>query len=99
MGTRKTSQTQMIQKGVTTRVEVEARLGVPSLVSSMGDGRKIIMYNYSEYRTKTGTFVPLIGYEVFGNNTRGEILQIMLDQKDVVVDHVYTDTPGAVRIR
>ncbi len=99
MGTWKTSQTQMIQKGITTRNEIETKLGVPSTVSLMGDGRKIIMYNYSEYRTKTGTFVPLIGYVVFGNNTRGEILQIMLDQKDVVVDHVYTDTPGAVRIR
>jgi hypothetical protein len=89
----------MIQKGITTRNEVEAKLGVPNMVSLMGDGRKIIIYNYSEYRTKTGTFIPFVGYVVFGANTQGDILQIMLDQRDVVVDYVYTDTPGAVRIR
>jgi hypothetical protein len=98
-GTKNISQAQTIQKGVTTRIEVEAKLGMPNMVSLMGDGRKIIVYNHSEYRAKTGTFIPFVGYVVLGSNTQGEILQIMLDQKDVVVDYVYTDTPGAVRIR
>jgi hypothetical protein len=94
-----TSQIETIQKGVTTRADVEVKLGQPNMVSLMGDGRKIILYNYSEYRTEAGTFIPFVGLVVFGANTQNQTLQIMLDQRDVVVDYVYTNTPGAVRIR
>jgi len=37
-----------IQKGVTTRAEVEARLGAPQSVAMMGDGRRILYYSFSD---------------------------------------------------
>lgn len=94
-----TSHVQTIQKGATTRADVEAKLGLPNMVSVMGDGSKIFIYNYREYRTQSGTLIPFFGFVDFAFNTKDQTLQIMLDRKDIVVDYVYTDTPGAVRIR
>jgi hypothetical protein len=94
-----TSHVQTIQKGATTRTDVEAKLGLPNMVSVMGDGSKIFIYNYREYRTRSGTLIPFFGFVDFAFNTKDQTLQIMLDRKDIVVDYVYTDTPGAVRIR
>lgn len=99
VGTTNTNYVQDIHRGVTTRSDVEAKLGMPNTVSLLGDGRTILIYNYREYRTQTGTLIPFFGFVNFGLNTKDQSLQIMLDQKDVVVDYVYTDIPGTVRIR
>lgn len=99
VGTTNTYYVQAIHRGVTTRTVVEAKLGMPNMASLLGDGRTILIYNYREYRTQTGTLIPFFGFIDFGISTKEQTLNIMLDQKDVVVDYVYTDTPGAVRIR
>jgi len=74
-----------IQKGVTTRTQVEAMFGAPMSSSMMGDGRRMLVYNYSEFNGHmTG---PWSG----AGQNRSQMLQIMLDQNNVVQDYELSD--------
>ena len=89
------SKVSQIQKGVTTRAEVEVLFGPPAYVSLMNDGRRMMSYNFTE--TTTGctpaTFIPLVGAFTGGvrGQTKTQALQIMLNREDIVEDYEFTD--------
>src|SRR3989344_3974883 len=66
-----------LKKGVTTRAEVETLFGKPIATSMLGDGRRMMVYNYSGTKVKpTGlgatigsAFVPG-GYLFMGGGAR-----------------------------
>lgn len=84
-----------IEKGVTTRAEVEQMFGPPMNVGLMGDGRRSMMYQYMETDTKVkGTsFIPFAGPFMGGSKgtTRTQQLQVILTKDEVVEDYVMND--------
>jgi outer membrane protein assembly factor BamE (lipoprotein component of BamABCDE complex) len=84
-----------IQKGVTTRAEVEQMLGQPENVSLMGDGRRMMMYSYTESNAhvKGTSFIPIAGAFMGGSEgtMHHQQLQVVLNKNDVVEDYVMND--------
>jgi len=95
-----TDKVSQIKKGVTTRAEVEALLGQPTNVTVVGNGKRMMFYQYWEARAKGESFIPYAGMFVGGTNNRQQMLQIMLDENNVVEDYEFndraTETTGGV---
>jgi|SRR5581483_8757022 len=85
-----------IKKGVTTRAEVEALLGPPASVSMMPDGRRMMMYTYTETKGSANSveMIPVVGLFA-GGATQGQMrmqtLQVMLNAANVVEDYEFSD--------
>lgn len=84
-----------IQKGVTTRAEVEALFGQPAYVSLLSDGRRMMTYSFTEMSAAPTpeTFIPVVNVFASGakNKVRTQTLQIVLSKTDVVEDCEFTD--------
>jgi hypothetical protein len=80
-----------IQKGVTTRVEVEAKLGPPTHVSLLSDGRRQAWYTYSTRHGDALSYVPYANYFVGGVVSQNQNLQIVY-RDNIVQDYEFTDT-------
>ena len=83
-----------IKKGVTTKDEVEALLGPPTNISMLGDGRRMMLYNFMEVSTQaTATsFIPFVGGLIGGaGQQRTQSLQIIITKSGVVEDYEYLD--------
>jgi outer membrane protein assembly factor BamE (lipoprotein component of BamABCDE complex) len=85
-----------IQKGVTTRSQVEGMLGQPTNVSMLGDGRRMMMYSHMEVdaHAKPTSYIPVVN--MFNHGATGEqhsqTLQVILDKNDVVQDYEFNDS-------
>lgn len=99
---------QQLKKGVTTRAEVENLFGQPLTTSMLGDGRKMMVYNYYGTKVKpTGlgktflsTLVP--GGDLFiGGGARADqeqqMLQIMLTKDGVVEDYEFANNASVTK--
>jgi outer membrane protein assembly factor BamE (lipoprotein component of BamABCDE complex) len=80
-----------IQKGVTTRSEVEALLGQPMSVAMTGDGRRVLIYNY--YKA-SGTAAPFVG--MVNNHSASQRLQIFMTTNNIVQDFEYSTGTNVV---
>jgi len=78
-----------IQKGVTTEAQVKAMLGNPMSVGITAEGKKFMMYMYTQSQTKASTFIPIVGAFVGGADTQTQTLQIWVDENDVVTTYTY----------
>ncbi|MFT3787344.1 MAG: outer membrane protein assembly factor BamE [Tepidisphaeraceae bacterium] len=87
---------QSLHKGVTTRSEVEAKLGPPMSTTMLGDGRRMAMYLFTESTSKARpeSFIPVVGLFVGGNDTtqRQQQLQVIYRESGVVEDFEFADT-------
>src|SRR6266446_5696640 len=70
-----------IQKGVTTRAEVESLLGQPTTVAMAGDGKRVLVYTYFKSHTTVAPFVGAVG----GERT-SQRLQVIVNTNNVVQD-------------
>lgn len=83
-----------IQKGRSTRAEVEAMLG-RGREDMMPGGGRMLSYMFSESKTHANadTFIPI--FNTFHSSASGtshsQTLQIMLDKNNVVEDYVWND--------
>ena len=82
-----------IQKGVTTRAQLEAELGKPSSVSITPDGGRMLMYRYFEAKQDATNFIPFNFHH--GSTDRHQTLQVILDKDNIVKDYEFGDTTGA----
>ncbi len=87
-----------IEKGVTTRAQVEAMFGQASGTSLLGSGRRIATYSSinstGEAHVTAANFIPIAGafVPVHGTGTsRVQQLQIIYTAQDVVEDYSYSD--------
>lgn len=84
-----------IEKGATTRAEVEQMFGPPTHTSLMGDGRRMMTYQYmeSKQQVKGQSFIPVAG--AFMGGTKGTMrtqqLQVVLGKDNVVEDYELND--------
>jgi SmpA / OmlA family len=89
-----------IQKGVTTKAQVEAMFGPPANVTMVSGGKRIMSYYFSQSNTHTDaqSFIPVAG--LFLNKTEGQTntrtLQVNLDANDVVEDYQYNDNTNNI---
>ena len=83
-----------IQKGKTTRAEVETLLGKPTNVGMAGDGKRTMTYMYTETDARIKSFVPIpfvgVGTRVAATH-RIQHLQIMLTKDGIVDDFEFSD--------
>jgi len=81
------SKVSKIQKGVTTRAEVEALMGPPSSVTVLPGGLgRILMYDSWELKS-----VPLPWPIPSKATTRNQMLEINLNKNDIVEDYELVD--------
>lgn len=89
------SKISQIKKGVTTKAEVEVLLGAPTMVSMIGEGRRMMSYTYTESSAQaTATsYIPVVGLLTGGatGHTRTQTLQIMIAKSGVVEDYEFSD--------
>lgn len=90
-----------IQKGVTTRDQVESLLGPPMAVSMMGDGRRMLMYYGSQANGKISPAFLTMGLVPASTKTdvRRQSLQIIISKADVVEDYEFSDTTEKQRTK
>lgn len=70
-----------ITKGVTTRQDVEARLGKPNSVTPMRGGKQIADYTYSDTQAPGGYFDPA------KVKTTQSFFQVVYSAKGIVLDY------------
>jgi outer membrane protein assembly factor BamE (lipoprotein component of BamABCDE complex) len=71
-----------ITKGVTTRGDVEARLGKPDSVTPMGDGKQLANYTYSD------TQAPGVFFDPAKVKTTQSFFQVVYSTNGIVLDYV-----------
>ena len=70
-----------ITKGVTTREDVEARLGKPNSVAPMRDGKQLADYTYSD------TQAPGVFFDPAKVKTTQSFFQVIYSAKGIVLDY------------
>ena len=75
-----------ITKGVTTREDVEARLGKPNSVTPMADGKELADYTYSD------TQAPGVFFDPAKVKTTHSFFQVIYSATGVVLDYQLTDS-------
>lgn len=94
-----------IKKGVTTRSEVEGLLGPPTSAHLLGDGRRTLMYTFTEMQSRAtaASYVAAIPVPFMGSpaawfiggkkgQLKNQMLQVILSKDEVVEDYEFTDT-------
>jgi len=85
-----------IQKGVTTRSEVETLLGPPTSVTSEPDGTTVMLYVAGEVNTQNdfSWMIPVAGAFIPQHNSTSQRMQqitVTLDASNVVTDYQVND--------
>ncbi|MGA2583041.1 MAG: outer membrane protein assembly factor BamE [Tepidisphaeraceae bacterium] len=90
------SKVDTIQKGVTTRSQVEAMFGTASNVAVLDDGRRQLTYVYanSDVKCDVDTYIPI--WDIFSSHAHGttytQTLQVIVRKdSDIVDDYEYSD--------
>lgn len=78
-----------IEKGVTTEAQVYSMLGNPMSMGLSSDGKKFLMYMFTESQVKAATLIPVVGLFAGGADARSQMLQIWLDDNGVVTNFAY----------
>lgn len=79
-------QTSAFEKGKTTRQEVIAKLGKPTMQTNLGDGTKLVQYTYAEATVRPSTFIPFVGAFVGGADSRSSHVALKFDAQDKLID-------------
>lgn len=64
------AQAASFQPGVTTKQEVESRLGAPSVDSTLPDGSSILVYSFTATQARATSFIPIVGAFVGGADVK-----------------------------
>lgn len=91
------SSVSQIQKGVTTRQEVESQLGPPTSTSLMPDGRRMMTYMHHESKMHGASFIPVVGGFFGGADRRSQVLQIYVKKDGIVEDYEFSDTSSEIK--
>lgn len=71
-------------EGQTTKQEVIAALGQPTMTTKNMDGTTTLMYSYFESRVRGSTFIPIVGAFAGGADSRSNSVVLTFDQQDVL---------------
>jgi outer membrane protein assembly factor BamE (lipoprotein component of BamABCDE complex) len=81
-----------IKEGITTKQEVIGLLGNPNTDTLNGDGKELLMYIYTNYKTRPSTYIPVVGLMTGGGNMKQQSVQILVDKSGKVEKIISTDS-------
>jgi hypothetical protein len=87
---------QAFEKGKTTYQEVVTRLGPPTSNTLLGDGRRMIFYNYMQAQARPENFIPLIGPFVGGADARASLVSLTFDQNGVLQTYTASESQNGM---
>jgi outer membrane protein assembly factor BamE (lipoprotein component of BamABCDE complex) len=67
------------ERGVTTRAEVEAALGRPTMAQALQDGKAVLTYTYADAQIRPASFIPVVGMFAGGSDVRADSVSIFFD--------------------
>ena len=73
------SKLQSFERGVTTRLQVEAALGRPTMVQVASDGKTTLTYIHADAKIRPASFIPVVGLFAGGSDVRSDSVSIFLD--------------------
>ena len=86
-----------IQKGKTTRAEVEALLGKPEMTVMVGDGKRCLSYAYTATNMGIKPSTMLLGpFAKVDGTTRTQTLQVFVSREGIVEDYELGDTTRGI---
>ena len=77
-------QLSQFHEGQSTKQQVIAALGQPTMTMRNADGTTMVMYTYSEARTRASTFIPIVGAFAGGVDSRASTAVLTFDQDGVL---------------
>ena len=80
----KESELAQFQKGKSTFQDVVAKLGPPTTNSLMADGRRIVVYSYTQAQARPESFVPLVGPLIGGADAKSNTATFMFDKAGIL---------------
>jgi outer membrane protein assembly factor BamE (lipoprotein component of BamABCDE complex) len=83
---------QQIEKGKTTRAEVDKLLGKPTSITMTTSGEISYTYMFSRSDPKPANFIPVVGLFAGGSVGHGETVIIIFDGHSVVKDYLAGQT-------
>lgn len=86
-----------IQKGVTTRAEMEQMFGKPMNVSLMPDGTVMAMWFYSKASNNVQNFIPIVNLVQTKVDSQTQTLQAFFDDKGVLKNFATNDSNSSVK--
>ena len=84
----------IVVNGQTTKSEVRAALGDPSLVDLDNNGNEKWTYYHLRSTIKGSSFIPVVSSFKSGSNNTTRQLVILYDDDGVVINHVFTQSQG-----
>jgi hypothetical protein len=94
------AQVDSIQKGATTRAQIDAMFGPPISIAIVDNGDRLASYHAHQTTTPPvngASFIPLVGPFIAasqdnGTSVRRQILQVRYSASGVVLDYEFLDT-------
>ena len=80
-----------IQKGVTTKAELIARLGEPNSSTQRGDGGEMLMWRYTESQANAATYVPVVWMFAGSRSNKATVLSVLIGADGKVEDFSFTN--------
>ncbi len=91
------AQTQQIQKGVTTRAQMEGLFGKPMSATTLSNGTTSAMWFYSEANSSARNFIPLVNVLSTKVDTKSQVLSVTFDGQGKVSDYTFTEGGAPVK--
>lgn len=91
------TQVQHLQKGVTTRADMERTFGKPMSVSLMADGRVMAMWFYSKATSGARNFVPVVNMVSMKVDSNTQTLQAFFTADGVLENFATNDANSTIK--
>lgn len=88
---------QKIEKGVSSKADVQARLGSADSTSFTDAGNEIWTYRHIKSTAKAINYIPVANWFAGGANQDKRELVILFDENGIVKNYTYSATQGEVR--
>ena len=72
--------------GETTKAQVIAALGAPTMQMRLADGTSMVVYSYYESKVRPATFIPVVGAFAGGSDTSTNTATLRFDASDKLID-------------
>ncbi|CAN7597868.1 outer membrane protein assembly factor BamE [Pseudorhodoferax sp. LjRoot39] len=75
-----------LKAGETTKAQVLAMLGAPTMQMRLADGTSIVVYSYYEAKVRPATFIPVVGAFAGGSDSSTNTATLRFDAADRLID-------------
>lgn len=72
--------------GETTKAQVIAAIGAPTMQMRLADGTSMVIYSYYEAKVRPATFIPIVGAFAGGSDSSSNTATLRFDANDRLID-------------